>query len=56
MRADRMSAYLQHDKDLDAALLVELELGRRALAEGVQGAARFTAGAGRHGKPAGDSA
>ena len=50
MRADRMSAYLQHDKDLDAALLVELELGTRALAEGVQGAARFAAGAGRHGK------
>jgi enoyl-CoA hydratase len=49
MRADRMSAYLQHDKDLDAALLTELELGTRALAEAVQGAARFAAGAGRHG-------
>ena len=49
MRADRMSAYLQHDKDLDEALLVELELGSRALAEAVQGAARFAAGAGRHG-------
>jgi enoyl-CoA hydratase len=49
MRADRMSAYLQHDKDLDAALLTELELGTRALAEAAQGAARFAAGAGRHG-------
>ena len=49
MRADRLSAYLQHDKDLDEALLGELELGSRALAEAVQGAARFAAGAGRHG-------
>lgn len=49
LRADRMSAYLQHDKDLDAALLTELELGTRALAEAEQGAARFAAGAGRHG-------
>jgi enoyl-CoA hydratase len=50
MRADRMSAYLQHDKDLPAALLQELELGSAALVEAVQGAARFTAGAGRHGE------
>jgi enoyl-CoA hydratase len=49
MRADRMSAYLQHDKDLDEALLLELEYGSRALAEAVQGAARFSGGAGRHG-------
>jgi enoyl-CoA hydratase len=49
MRADRMSAYLQHDKDLDAALLQELELGSAALYEAVQGAARFAAGEGRHG-------
>lgn len=49
MRADRMSAYLQHDLDLDSALLQELELGKRALFEGIQGAARFTAGAGRGG-------
>ena len=49
MRADRLSAYLCHDKDLDEALLVELELGSRALAEAVQGASRFAAGAGRHG-------
>ena len=49
LRADRTSAYLQHAQDLDAALLQELELGSQALAEGVQGAARFAAGAGRHG-------
>lgn len=49
MRADRMSAYLQHDLDLDAALQKELELGSRALAEAVEGAGRFAGGAGRHG-------
>jgi enoyl-CoA hydratase len=49
MRADRMSAYLQHDLDLDAALAKELELGSKALAEAVEGAARFAGGAGRHG-------
>jgi enoyl-CoA hydratase/carnithine racemase len=49
MRGDRMSAYLQHDRDLPAALLLELEQGSRALGEGAAGAARFAAGAGRHG-------
>jgi len=49
MRADRMSAYLQHDLDLEAALAQELELGSKALAEGVDGARRFSDGAGRHG-------
>ncbi|HEX5063875.1 MAG TPA: crotonase/enoyl-CoA hydratase family protein [Kofleriaceae bacterium] len=49
MRGDRMSAYLQHDLDLEAALQKELELGSRALGEAVQGATRFTGGAGRHG-------
>jgi enoyl-CoA hydratase len=49
MRADRMSAYLQHDLDLDAALGKELELGSRALAEAMAGAAKFAGGAGRHG-------
>lgn len=49
MRADRMSAYLQHDMDLPAALAQELELGSRALAEAVEGATRFAGGAGRHG-------
>ncbi len=49
LRADRMSAYLQHDLPLDKALARELELGSRALAEGVAGAQQFAAGAGRHG-------
>ncbi len=49
LRADRMSAYLQHDLPLDKALARELELGSRALAEGLAGAQRFAAGAGRHG-------
>jgi enoyl-CoA hydratase len=49
LRADRMSAYLQHDLPLDKALARELELGSRALAEGFAGAQRFAGGAGRHG-------
>jgi enoyl-CoA hydratase len=49
LRADRMSAYLQHDLDLDAALAKELELGSRALAEAAEGAQRFNSGVGRHG-------
>ncbi len=49
MRADRMSAYLQHDLDLPAAFSKELELGSTALMEAVSGAARFAGGAGRHG-------
>jgi enoyl-CoA hydratase len=50
MLADRKSAYLQHDMDLEHALAQELQLGSRALAEAVQGAARFAGGAGRHGE------
>jgi len=49
MRADRMSAYLQHDLPMADALMQELELGSRALVEGFQGASRFASGAGRHG-------
>jgi len=49
LRADRMSAYLQHDLPLDDALAQELALGRHALAEAFAGAGRFAAGAGRHG-------
>jgi enoyl-CoA hydratase len=52
MRADRMSAYLQHDLDLPGALAKELELGSAALYEGAAGAARFAGGAGRHGSKA----
>jgi enoyl-CoA hydratase len=49
LRADRMSAYLQHDLALAAALTVELDLGAAALREGLAGAARFADGAGCHG-------
>jgi enoyl-CoA hydratase len=49
LRADRSSAYLQHDLPLDAALMQELELGSHALAEALDGAQRFSSGAGRHG-------
>ena len=49
MLADRMSAYVQHDLPLDKALAYETENGRQALAEGLAGAQRFAAGAGRHG-------
>jgi enoyl-CoA hydratase len=52
LRADRTSAYLQHDLDLTDALAQELQLGSRALAEAVEGATRFAAGAGRHGSHA----
>lgn len=51
LRGDRLSAYEQHDLDLDAALANELRHGLAALAEGVAGAGRFAAGAGRHGAP-----
>lgn len=52
MLGDRMSAYLQHDLDLPAALHQELELGGKALAEGLAGAQRFASGVGRHGEKA----
>ena len=53
MLADRASAYAQHDLPMSAALANELQLGSRALAEGLAGAQRFAAGAGRHGSTAG---
>jgi len=53
MLADRASAYVQHDLPLPAALASELQFGSRALAEGLAGAQRFAAGAGRHGSNAG---
>jgi enoyl-CoA hydratase len=49
LRADRESAYRQHDLELQAAFALELQLGARALGEAVQGAAQFAGGAGRHG-------
>jgi enoyl-CoA hydratase len=50
MRADRMSAYLQHDLSLEKALALELELGSRTLGDAAAGVQRFSAGAGRHGE------
>jgi len=50
VRGDRMSAYQQHDLDLDAALANELRHGMVSLTrESVAGAQRFRDGAGRHG-------
>ena len=49
MRADRLSAYRQHDLELEAAIQMELAGGRAVLAEAAEGAARFARGAGRHG-------
>jgi enoyl-CoA hydratase len=50
--SDRRSAYESVGVDLQAALAREFELGKATVdsGESQQGAARFTAGAGRHGK------
>jgi enoyl-CoA hydratase len=54
MRADRASAFAQWDLPLAEALQREGANGYRALLdEGLAGAARFAAGAGRHGAPDG---
>jgi enoyl-CoA hydratase len=50
MRADRASAYAQWDLDLPHALHQEWERGKQCIAQGLEGAAQFSAGAGRHGK------
>lgn len=50
MLADRASAYAQWDLDLPHALHQEWQRGKACIAEGLEGAARFSAGAGRHGK------
>jgi len=51
MRADRASAYAQWDKPLADALRQEGAQAADLLArEGRAGAARFVAGAGRHGR------
>ena len=53
MRADRASAYAQWGQPMAEALRQEGAGGYRAvLEEGLQGAARFAGGAGRHGEPA----
>ncbi len=50
LRADRVSAYMQWDLPLASALQQEWQRGKNCIAEGLQGAARFAAGDGRHGK------
>ena len=50
MLADRISAYAQWSMDLPHALHQEWERGKLCIGEGLQGAVRFSAGAGRHGK------
>ncbi|MDP2450357.1 MAG: crotonase/enoyl-CoA hydratase family protein [Hydrogenophaga sp.] len=48
--ADRQSAYTQWDLPLPQALKQEWDRGRGCIGEGLQGAARFADGQGRHGK------
>ena len=50
MLADRASAYAQWDMDLPHALHQEWVRGKACIASGLEGAGRFAAGAGRHGK------
>ncbi|MES2947442.1 MAG: crotonase/enoyl-CoA hydratase family protein [Pseudomonadota bacterium] len=50
MLADRASAYAQWDLDLPQALHQEWQRGKDCIATGLEGAARFAAGAGRHGE------
>lgn len=50
MRADRMNAYTQWDQPLARALHGEWERSKDRIADGLEGAGRFAAGAGRHGK------
>jgi len=49
MLADRASAYAQWDQDMPHALQQEWAGGKDCIATGLNGAARFAAGAGRHG-------
>ncbi len=56
LRNDRLSAYEQHDLSLHDALANEFRRGLDSLQAGAaEGAARFAAGAGRHGDFAGDA-
>ncbi len=50
LRADRLSAYSQWDLPLPQALQQEWDRGKNCIGEGLQGAARFADGQGRHGK------
>jgi enoyl-CoA hydratase len=51
MRSDRLSALEQWDSDFEAAMRNETKRGREVINSGEtrEGAARFAAGAGRHG-------
>ncbi len=53
LRADRLSSYRQWDLPFEEALREETRLGIPVLDDARAGAARFAAGAGRHGSPAG---
>jgi enoyl-CoA hydratase len=50
MLADRMNAYEQWGKSLPDALHAEWQRSKARIADGVEGAGRFAAGEGRHGK------
>ena len=50
LRADRMNAYEQWGRSLPEALKAEWERSKHRIGDGLQGAARFAAGEGRHGK------
>ncbi|MEV3983447.1 crotonase/enoyl-CoA hydratase family protein [Nonomuraea sp. NPDC049758] len=52
LRGDRMSLLEQHGLPEDEAMRNELRHGLVSLPDAAQGAARFAAGAGRHGDPA----
>ncbi|MEU9347781.1 crotonase/enoyl-CoA hydratase family protein [Streptomyces sp. NPDC048278] len=54
LRSDRASVLDQEGLDEPAALGAEIRHGMAVLAEGLEGAARFAAGAGRHGSFTGD--
>jgi enoyl-CoA hydratase len=50
MRADRESAYAQWDLPLGEALQQEWQRGRERIPDALEGAVRFAAGHGRHGR------
>jgi len=58
LRSDRVSSYEQWALSLDDALSNEFARGAATIASGetLEGAARFAAGAGRHGAPASENA
>ena len=53
LRSDRASLLDQEGRDERSAMAEELRYGQAVLAESMEGAARFAAGAGRHGAPEG---